>query len=252
LTNDFLEIEMPVATPAPMPTAIPGPTVTPAGCYDYMTYAQDVTVPDDTIMQPGQDFDKVWRIRNTGTCNWDTSYKLVFVQGSQMGGSPSTVTTTVKPGETYDILIDQTAPQEPGKYTGIWQMVNKNGTPFGERIWVKITVPGEEKPTTMPPTATNVPDPIIDYLTISDDNVNQGDLVVVSWSFSGQDLAAARLTRTNPDGSETPLMGGADVEPQGQYEDLMMTPGTHTYTLVVSTESGGTTQATVQVNVASE
>ena len=72
---------------------------------------------------------------------------------------------------------------------------------------------------------------------------------MVSWSFSGVDLASATLTRTNPDGTETPLYGGADVAPQGQYEDLMMTAGTHTYTLNVSTEFSGSETATVQVTV---
>ncbi len=252
LTNEFLEIEMSVATPAPLPTAIPGSTATPAGCYDGMAFVADVKVPDGTEMQPGQDFDKVWRIRNMGTCNWDTSYKLVFMQGDRMGGSPAAVNTTVKAGETYDIIIDQEAPNAPGNYTGIWQMVNGNGQPYGERIWVKITVPGSEtKPTTAPPEATKVPDPIIDYLNVSAETVQQGDLLIVSWSFSGQDLASARLTRTNPDGSETPLFGGADVTPQGEYEDLMMNPGTYTYTLNVSTESGGSAVKTVVVNVTS-
>ena len=257
LTTEFLDIEQPIATPPPLPTSIPGPVATPAGCFDGMAFVADIKIPDGSVMQPGQDFDKVWRIRNTGTCNWDTGYKLVFVQGSQMDGVPSPVTTTVKPSETLDILIDQTAPQEPGKYTGIWQMVNKNGMPFGERIWVKITVAGEVQPTTLPPTATSVPpvqptkppEPLIDYLTVSSDTVNQGDLLVVSWSFSGVDLASARLTRTNPDGSETPLYGGADVDTQGQYEDLMMDLGTYTYTLAISSEFGGTTIGTVQVNV---
>ncbi|HSR46708.1 MAG TPA: hypothetical protein VLL77_01855 [Anaerolineales bacterium] len=54
--------------------------------------------------------------------------------------------------------------------------------------------------------------------------------VTASWSFSGQDLTSATLTRMNPDGSTTPLYGGADVDPQGQYDDLMMSPGTYSYT----------------------
>ena len=128
-------------------------------------------------------------------------------------------------------------------------MINKDRTPFGERIWVKISVPGEVKPTKVPATATPVPDPIIDYLNVSAETVNQGDLLVVSWSFSGVDLASATLTRTNPDGTETPLFGGADVDPQGQYEDIMMDPGVYSYTLIVSTESGGSETAAVQVTV---
>ena len=259
LTDVYLDIQAPVATPAPVLTAIPGPTATPAGCYDGMAFVQDVQVPDGTEMRPGQEFDKVWRIRNTGTCAWNNNYQLVFVQGDRMSGSSTFVTDKVNPGNIYNMTVKLKAPNSPGKYTGIWQMVNSKGTPFGERIWVKITVPGAVAPTSAPPTATMVPPvqptlapgPVIDYLNVSSDTVQQGDVLIVSWSFSGEDLASARLTRTNPDGSQTPLYGGADVAPQGEYEDLMMDPGTYSYTLSVSSEFGGSAVRTVVVNVTS-
>ena len=59
------------------------------------------------------------------------------------------------------------------------------------------------------------------------------------------------MNRTNPDGSVTALYGGADVEPTGSYDDLMMNPGTYTYTLNVSSEFGGSAVQTVVVNVSS-
>jgi len=259
LIDEFLDIQAPVATPAPVQTAIPGPTATPAGCYDGMAFVQDIQVSDGTEMRPGQEFDKVWRVRNTGTCPWNNSYQIVFVQGDRMSGSSTFVTANVSPGNVYDMTVKLKAPNAPGRYTGIWQMVNSKGIPFGERIWVKITVPGTVPPTGAPPTATSVPPvqptsppaPVIDYLNVSADTVQQGDVLVVSWSFSGEGLASARLTRTNPDRTQTPLYGGADVASQGEYEDLMMTPGTYSYTLNVSSEFGGTTIRTVVVNVTS-
>jgi ABC-type amino acid transport substrate-binding protein len=254
LMETFLDIQSPVVTPAPLPTAVPGPTPAPAGCYDAMMFVEDVKVPDGKEMDPGDNFDKVWRLRNVGTCTWDKSYKMVFVQGDRMGGDTSSVTTTVKPGETYDMSIDQKAPNSPGKYTCIWQMLNGKGVPFGERIWVKITVTGSgQQPTAtkVPGQPTSVPGPVIDYLNVSSGTVQPGELVVVSWSFSGQGLASATLTRTNLDGSQTPLSGGADVPSQGQYEDTPMDPGSYTYTLNVSTENAGSAVATAAVNVAS-
>jgi ABC-type amino acid transport substrate-binding protein len=258
LAKDYLDLEISAEPPAPLPTLtpLPGPTATPVACSDAMAFVADVTVPDGTKMQPGQDFDKTWRLRNTGTCTWTTNYRLVFVQGDRMGGDPEAVKTSVRPGDTYDMTIDQTAPNAPGNYTGLWQMVNAAGTPFGQRIWVKITVPGAVSPTAVP-TATSVPSvqptaepaPVIEYLTASPSTVEQGGLVVVSWSFSGQDLASAKLTRTNPDGSQTPLNGGADVDLQGEYEDLMMDPGTYSYTLNVGSEFGGSAVKTVVVEV---
>lgn len=267
LTDEYLDLKLPVATPTPEPTPtalprptatpLPRPTATPSVCYDGMEFVRDIEVPDGTVFQPGADFDKVWRIRNSGTCTWNTNYKIVFVQGDRMDGTSEAVKTTVKPGETYDMIIDQRAPTTPGKYTGIWQMVNANGTPFGERIWVKITVPGTVQPTPVPPTSTPVPAatptspsaPTIQYLNASAPTVSQGELLVITWSFYGESIVSARLTRTNPDGSQTALMGGIDVSTQGQYEDIMAIPGTYSYTLVVDTEFGGKAVQTVVVNV---
>jgi polar amino acid transport system substrate-binding protein len=259
LTDVYLDVPVPVVPPTPVPTATPAPnpTATPVACYDGMEFVQDLKTPDGTEMRAGADFDKVWRIRNTGTCNWNSDYKIVFVQGDRMEGTSEEVKTTVRSGQTYDMVIDQKAPSTPGNYTGIWQMVNGMGMPFGERIWVKITVPGAVQPTPVPPTSTPIPPatpttlpaPTINFLNVSAATVSQGDLLVVSWSFSGERIVSARLTRTNPDGSQTALMGGADVDLQGQYDDLMLVPGTFSYTLVVDSEFGGKAVKTAVVNV---
>ena len=267
LTETYLDLQLPIATPTPEPTAtarpqptatpLPRPTVTPSVCYDGMEFVSDIETPDGTEYQPGADFDKVWRIRNTGTCNWNTNYRINFVQGDRLEGNSATVKTTVRPGETYDMVIDQRAPNTPGKYTGIWQMVNANGTPFGERVWVKITVPGAVQPTSVPPTSTPVPEatptapnaPTIEYLNASSPTLTQGELLVVSWSFYGESIVRAQLTRTNPDGSQTSLLGGMDVQMEGQYEDIMAFPGTYSYTLVVDSEFGSKAVETIVVNV---
>ena len=244
LTETYLDVKVPVGIPVPLPTAIPvpGATPTPAGCYDAMTFVRDIQIPDGTNIPAGQEFQKVWRVRNTGTCVWNNAYELVYVQGNRMSGSPSVVKDRVNPGNVYDIAINFKAPNSQGKYTGFWQMVNSKSVPFGERLWLKITVPGSQPE----PPATG---PVIHYLGANSTTFKQGDLLILSWSFSGQGLAAARLTRTNPDGSETQLYSGADVAPQGEYQDLMMTTGRYTYTLRVSAESGGTAVQSVTVNV---
>ena len=259
LTEDYLNLTLPPVTQTPLPTAtpLPGPTPTPVPCYDSMEFRRDLTVPDGTRMSPGQNFDKTWRIRNTGNCVWNKNYKLVFVQGDRMGGNPGVVTSRVNPGNAFDVTVKLQAPKAPGNYSGLWQMVNANGVPFGERIWVKITVPGNVPPTAPPPTATLVPPvqptlapgPVVEYLRVSKDTIQQGDPIIVSWSFSGKGLLSARLTRTNPDGSRTLINNGADVAPRDQYEDLLVNPGLYSYTLNLASEFGSTTVKTVVVNV---
>ncbi len=257
--NQYLLVDLSQVPPPPTPTPLPAPlpTPTPVACYDSMQFISDVTVPDGTVMNPGQDFDKIWRVQNIGTCTWDGTYRLVFVQGDQMGGSPEAVKGTVKPGATYDMIIDQKAPTTPGNYGGQWQMVNGKNAPFGNRLWVKITVPGSVPPTPVPPTATTVPTiqptvappPEISSFTADPSDVLLGAPVTLSWSFSGKDLAMASLTRTNPDGSVVQLYDGGDVPLSGSYTDMPTVPGNVTYSLVVSSEFGGTAVESVVVLV---
>lgn len=35
---------------------------------DQMSFVADVTVPDYSIMTPGQSFTKTWRVKNVGNC----------------------------------------------------------------------------------------------------------------------------------------------------------------------------------------
>jgi hypothetical protein len=252
LGTDRLE-ELPVTTP----TVVPGPTATPPPCDDAMSFVDDITVPDGTEMKPGQEFDKVWRIHNVGTCPWDESYRIAFVEGDRMDGDEEHVQGTVPYGATYDMTIDQKAPAEPGTYVGVWEMRNGDNVPFGQRLWVEINVPGAPQPTSPPPTATAVPPvqptpapaPVIDYLTAEPASVNLGGSVTVTWSFSGKDLASAKLFRTDPDGTIVPLFGGADVSPSGAVQDIPPQPGVVSYTLNVASEFGGATASTAIVEV---
>ncbi len=113
------------------------------------SYMADITVPGDTVFQPGQSFEKVWRIKNTGDCVWDASYALALLSGDQLGAVASRpVEGTVIPGDEVEIGVTMTAPQEPGVYTGWWQMQDAAGRFFGEKVYVRIIVsaPGEGVP----------------------------------------------------------------------------------------------------------
>jgi polar amino acid transport system substrate-binding protein len=242
--------------PLPTPTPLPGPTPAPPACTNGMEYVDDVTVPDGTEMSPGESFDKVWRVRNIGTCVWDSSYWLAFVQGDRMEGESVSVSGSVASGSTYDITIDQEAPDDPGTYGGVWEMRNGSDVPFGERLWVEIVVPGAPVPTAEPSPATPVPPveptpapvPVIEYLVAEPASLDLGGPVVVSWSFSGEDLAAASLVRVDPDGSVVPLLG-PDVPGSGVYSDVPQQAGLVSYVLQVSSEFGGTAVQTVVVQV---
>lgn len=231
----------------PLPTAPPSSSTPPPPqipC-DSMTFVADLTVPDGTYMNPGQSFTKTWRIKNSGSCTWNSSYKFTFVQGSSMGGQTQSIQGTVAPGQNYDMSVPMTAPTTPGTYAGWWQMVNPQNTPFGTRVWVEIVVPAPPQPQPQPTPAA----PSIQYFTGPQSAVQVGEVIPLSWAFSTTDVVSAKLNRINPDGSITALYGGTDVSTPGTYEDLAAAAGTYTYTLSVSTEFGGTQTATVVVGV---
>ncbi len=135
---------VPTAVPA-TPTAIP-PTPTPIPCYQ-VKFIDDLTITDGTKIVAGSSFTKTWRIRNNGSCTWDTRFDVAFVDGTQMTTAKVwDLKKDVKPGETVDISIDMTAPSALGSYQGNFQLVNPNGVRFGTgpdskgSFWVKIQV----------------------------------------------------------------------------------------------------------------
>ncbi len=58
-----------VLEPSPLPTQVP-PQPTAVACSDDAAFVADLTVPNGTAMFPGQMYDKVWRVANTGSCTW--------------------------------------------------------------------------------------------------------------------------------------------------------------------------------------
>jgi len=125
---------------------------TPSNGVDRADFESDITLPDGTVVSPGQALLKTWRVRNSGTSTWGGGYELVFVGGDQMG-APSAVDVpgTVSPGETVDLAVDMTAPGEPGTHRGDWRLRNAQGVLFGDTLWIQITVPDEGAPTPPPP-----------------------------------------------------------------------------------------------------
>ncbi len=139
---------------AGIPTSTP-PSATETVCKDAI-YMRDITVPDGTILSPGESFDKTWLIFNGGTCTWEADYTLGFLSGSQMSGVPHAVGSAVPPNTQIEVTVSMVAPLEAGSYTGYWQMTDSAGTKFGNAIYVMISVSGDA-------TATFTPAPTEDY-----------------------------------------------------------------------------------------
>jgi len=145
---------------SPRPSQTPAPTED-RPCQNRAEFIADVTVRDNSQLQPGENFVKIWRLRNTGNCAWTPAYLLSFFGGHRLS-APDTVSLSneVSPDELVDLAVDMKAPLEAGTYQGYWKLRTPDGEYFGigpqgdQSFWVTIIVPA---PPTVPitPSATS-------------------------------------------------------------------------------------------------
>lgn len=137
----------PAATFAPLTTSTVGTPfggLTPVGvattsCYG-LTFVSDVSIPDNTQMDPGESFTKTWKVQNSGSCAWDAGFKFQSTGGNAMGATAFTLPATVASGATYDISVPMTAPSTAGTARGNWRMSTATGQFFGDEVFVVIVV----------------------------------------------------------------------------------------------------------------
>jgi len=144
---------LPTQTSAPLSTAtatlpslaqVTNATGTPVALCDSLSYNPanvDVNVPDNTVMTPGQDFIKTWKVKNNGSCPWGAGYVLAYAgYADQMSGQFVAFTEVIQPGQEVEVSVQFAAPDQAGEYLSAWQMRNPAGVTFPEIIFVKILV----------------------------------------------------------------------------------------------------------------
>jgi hypothetical protein len=104
------------------------------------TFVQSVATPDNTKVDAGADFIKIWKVRNVGTVAWPENTVLSFVYGDRLALASAAVVPSVNPGEEHDIAINMTAPLNPGKYANYWRLCTPNGLFFGPPLYTRIIV----------------------------------------------------------------------------------------------------------------
>lgn len=129
--------------PAVVATATTAPVVV-VPC-DAAIFVTDVSIPDGTSFSSGATFTKTWRLKNIGTCTWNSSYALVFDSGDQMSGAASIpLSGTVAPGQSVDLSVNLQAPSSDKTYRGYWGLNNASGARVpvsnGKTFYVEIKV----------------------------------------------------------------------------------------------------------------
>jgi len=147
LESEISNAPLPGSTPVPTWTALPVPFASPGAggipadpCYS-LGFKADMSIPDGTIMKPGQTFDKTWLVENNGTCTWEAGFKFVFIGGEAMGGTTLTLSEAVLPGSQTMLSVPMVAPFKTGTFIGIWNMYTSRGEYFlKQNIFVNIKV----------------------------------------------------------------------------------------------------------------
>ena len=238
LRQEYLAPDEKNNPPAPTPAPVP------VGCLDDSQYVADLTYDDSNgvpVLAPGQVFIKTWRVANSGTCPWNSRYGMYFLSGNvpaaQMGGQPAAVLGTVAPGATTDISVKLVAPMQPGQYQGFWQMLNAQGQPFGQKMWVRIQVPGGLLPTPQP---TATPMQAVNF-TVDRTSISAGACVNFKW-----DVTNVLAVYFYSDGQDYRQHGVS-----GQSGQRVCPPSTTTYRLRVEKKDGTTPTPAITIYVQS-
>ncbi len=126
-------------SPTALYTQTPFSSPTPS-CSNNLTFLEDVTIPDGTIVSPGQEIDKRWLISNSGSCNWNVEYRLLMIAGADFGLHSEQSLYPARSNTEAIIQLLFTAPVENGTYSSAWQAFSPQGEPFGDTFFIQIIV----------------------------------------------------------------------------------------------------------------
>lgn len=174
-------------------TKTPTPTTTQIPC-NQVTFVKDVTIPDGEVVEASDTFTKTWRLKNSGSCTWNSDYDLVFDSGNQMNAPASKPLTggSVAPGANVDVSVDLKAPNSAGTYKAVFQLRDDDGVIFTTGgIWVEIEVE-DASPTSHTVTLTNTSrgsvrenGAVLNPANVGDTVDNFGAQAFYKWDFSG-------------------------------------------------------------------
>lgn len=108
---------------------------------NYSCQVVRVSPANGTVMDPREDFDAVWTVRNNGQRNWDrTSIDHVYDRGDRIHKvSGYDLRENVRVGNSIDLGVDMRAPKDPGTYTTTWilRVGNREFCPMSLTIVVR-------------------------------------------------------------------------------------------------------------------
>ena len=117
-------------------TTVPETAAGPASCLNNFTFVSDLTVPDGMTITPNTNITKSWYVTNSGTCTWNSGYKVIYHSGDEVGKKKEfdilEPGAFIRPGESAVISAELIAPVKIGSsYSTYWAMKADTGEEFG-------------------------------------------------------------------------------------------------------------------------
>lgn len=121
---------------SPLPTIIP--TTNPEECDNNLSFVSDLTISDGTSVTYGSSIDKQWTVENSGTCHWNSDYRLRHIGGALLDAPEEIALYPARAGTQATIQVSFTTPFTDGAYESAWQAFDPDGLPFGDPIYMRI------------------------------------------------------------------------------------------------------------------
>ena len=109
-------------------------------CTPDATFVADVTIPPGSAFPPGARLDKVWQVRNSGSCAWGVGYELVLVEGDSLGAPNAVPVPPTAAGDLADLAVTFWAPDQVGVQANLWQLQAPDGQFFGPDLPLSVVV----------------------------------------------------------------------------------------------------------------
>lgn len=193
-------------------------------CIPDAIFVTDVTIPPGTPFPPGARLDKVWQVRNSGSCAWGVGYELVLVDGDSLGAPNAVPIPPTAAGELTDVALTFWAPVQMGTYASRWRLQAPDGQFFGPELLLSVQVEAlaqESAPPAAPATLRAV--------VVDGDNA-----VRLTWEDRSEDEDAFRVYREDVEAS----IGLAPANTTRFVDEGVACGHTYRYTLVAFNAAG--------------
>ncbi|MEU5881111.1 NBR1-Ig-like domain-containing protein [Spirillospora sp. NPDC047279] len=117
------------------------PVTTPL---DDSQFIGDITYPDGTRVKAGTTFEKVWRLRNSGTVHWKDR-RMLRLGAGRCPAPRSVPIPSTPPGHLVDVRVRVRAAESPGRCKIYWKMADATGRvlmPAKRPIFLDVQVVG--------------------------------------------------------------------------------------------------------------